>query len=172
MALLSKFLSLQLLLSLLLLLELADLENKGEESNYIPWALGIYYVTLILLVLRVIHNGEKAEIFLLKKRGIFELLFIIIVIFLIETLELIWKLWEIVFQIKRPYLLSNLQKFFVCFFATIDAFAFFKIVEFIKCYFYFQLLCSSKAELAELLQLKPHPFICMRNFIKVGNRKN
>ena len=27
---------------------------------------------------------------------------------------------------------------------------------------------------AELLQLKPHPFICMRNFIneKVGNRKN
>jgi hypothetical protein len=54
-------------LSLLLLLELADLENKGEESNYIPWALGIYYVTLILLVLRVIHNGKKAEIFLLKK---------------------------------------------------------------------------------------------------------
>ena len=27
---------------------------------------------------------------------------------------------------------------------------------------------------AELLQLKPHPFICMRNFIdkKVGNQKN
>ena len=27
---------------------------------------------------------------------------------------------------------------------------------------------------AELLQLKPHPFICMRNFMnkKVGNRKN
>ena len=32
-------------------------------------------------------------------------------------------------------------------------------------------LVSTKAE---LLQLKPHPFICMRNFIneKVGNRKN
>ena len=27
---------------------------------------------------------------------------------------------------------------------------------------------------AELLQLKPHPFICMKNFIdkKVGNRRN
>ena len=78
-------------MSLLLLLELADLENKGEESNYIPWALGIYYVTLILLVLRVIHNGEKAENFLLKKR-IFESLCIIIVIFLIETIELMWKI--------------------------------------------------------------------------------
>ena len=33
------------------------------------------------------------------------------------------------------------------------------------------LKCTAKAE---LLQLKPHPFICMRNFIKekVGNRKN
>ena len=30
------------------------------------------------------------------------------------------------------------------------------------------------AHKAELLQLKPHPFICMRNFIneKVGNRKS
>ena len=30
------------------------------------------------------------------------------------------------------------------------------------------------ASKAELLQLKPHPFICMRNFIneKVGNPKN
>ena len=41
--------------SLLLLLELADIENKGEESNYIPWALGIYYVTLILLLSRVTY---------------------------------------------------------------------------------------------------------------------
>ena len=70
MALLNKLLSLYLLLSLLLLLELADLENKGEESNYIPWALGIYYVTLILLVLRVIHNGKKAEKILLKKESL------------------------------------------------------------------------------------------------------
>ena len=33
------------------------------------------------------------------------------------------------------------------------------------------LKCTAKAE---LLQLKPHPFICMRNFInkKVVNRKN
>ena len=34
-------------------------------------------------------------------------------------------------------------------------------------------LCNIQSIKAELLQLKPHPFICMRNFInkKVGNRK-
>ena len=38
---------------------------------------------------------------------------------------------------------------------------------------HFDFLLTSPIK-ARLLQLKPHPFICMRNFInrKVGNRKN
>ena len=37
----------------------------------------------------------------------------------------------------------------------------------------FSELLENTTSKAELLQLKPHPYICMRNFInkKVGNRK-